>query len=200
MQWQKTNLNTAKVKFLSFLFVLFSGVAFSQDNTKYDISLGIGVKHALFDYLNGGLFEIRVANPTKAWAFNLRQDVNLSLGKIEQDSLFHANSNYYGITKLYTQSYVEAEYLAVRKTNYQIAFHAAYGWVYIGKGNNIRLNREHGYSVASLATSYSRSWYQLELRGDVPLKPNYYANYNGGLSRLAPISLALKYRFRPKKA
>lgn len=188
-----------KIKFLSFLFSLFSGIVFSQDNAKYDISLGVGVKHTLFDYLNGGLFEIRVANYSKAWAFNLRQDVNLALGRIEQDSLFQSNAPYYGITKLYTQNYIEAEYSVVRKTNYQIAFHAGYGWVYIGKGNNVRLNREHGYSVASLAASYSRSWYQLELRGDVPIKPNYFANYNGGISRLAPISLALKYRIRPKK-
>ena len=72
--------------------------------------------------------------------------------------------------------------------------------MYIGKGDNIRLNREHGYSVVSLAVSYSRSWYQLELRGDVPLKSNYFAHYNGGLPKLAPVSLALKYQFRPKKS
>lgn len=177
---------------------MFSNILLSQDNSKLYINLGVGIKHTFFDYINGGLFEILITNPAKAWSLNLRQDVNLSLGQLQSDSLFQY-TRHYGITKLYTQNYIEAEYLVVRKDNYQVAFHAGYGWVYIGKGDNIRLNREHGYSVASLAASYHRSWYQLELRGDIPLKSDYFATYNGSLSKLAPVSIALKYRFRPKK-
>lgn len=135
--------------------------------------------------------------------FNLRQDIVLSLGRLPDefppDTATISYTRRYGITHLNTQNYLELEYLLNRKKSYQLSAHAGYGWLYVGKGENIRLNRDYGYPVITTAISYARSWYNLELRGDIPIKANYFAHYSGGFERASPVSLALKYRFRPKK-
>lgn len=183
------------------LFLLFAGYAlYAQENEnkpKYDLSVGIGAKYVVFDYLGGGLLELSLRNPNKRLSFNLRQDIVLSLGLFPdyfpQDTLVLDYTRKYGITNLNTQNYLELEYLLNRKKSYQLSAHAGYGWLYLGEGENIRLNRDYGYPLITTAISYARSWYNIELRGDIPI-------VSGIGGRTSPISLALKYRFRPKKS
>lgn len=182
------------------LSLLYASTLLAQDdetNKKHDVFVGLGIKYIPIDGLSGGVFELSLRNDDKKLSFNLRQDLQISLGQLPYDSVGYRR---YGIVRLSTQSYLEAEYVITRKKNYQLAAHTGYGWIYVGNGKNVTLNRENGYAVITTAISYSRSWYDLEVRGDIPIKANYFAQYNGGVGRTSPVSLALKYRFRPKKS
>lgn len=124
--------------------------------------------------------ELSLRNPDKRLSFNLRQDIVLSLGLFPdyfpQDTFVLAYTYKYGITHLNTQNYLEIECLLNRKKGYQLSAHAGYGWLYLGEGENIRLNRGYGYSVITTAISYARSWYNLELRGDTHCKWYWWEN------------------------
>lgn len=178
----------------------------SEKTEKRNLWLSCGIKYA--PHLGGAVLELSYYSPDKRLGINLRHDILLGIGK-ESYFLYRPDTTdilvqaaHYELTDYHTQEYLEVEYNLIRKNNYRLNAHLGYGWIYAGVGKNFRLNRDYGYGVISTAISYQPAWFTLELRGDIPVrsidKIRHYWFFKA--SSVTPVSLALKYKFKPANA
>jgi hypothetical protein len=158
-----------------------------QAQSNYKIFADFGVKYTPLEYLGGPVAGISLENPDKKLSFNYRKDIIFSIGKYSYE-----NYSGYKLTDYNTYDYLDFAY----KLKTKLKIFAGVGWIYNGKNENIKLNRQHGYSSASLGLNYPTDWLTLEVRGDIPL-----INYNKAVDSdfLFPVSFALYYHFSPKK-
>lgn len=167
----------------------------------YDLNLDVGIKYV--PYLGGVSMGLSLYSPHKSLAFNLRNDILLSVGPpdipvgIPQTTPIQLQP--FVITHFHTQTYLEAEYRVLQKKNKSLSLQAGYGWIYNGINRNLLLNAQSGYSVFTTAVSFKPSWFTLEVRGDMPLNANYHTKLSGTTDRLFPVAIGIKYRFKPRK-
>ncbi len=168
---------------------------------EYDLNLEAGIKYV--PYLGGVSMGLSLYSPHKSLAFNLRNDILLSVGPpdipVGIPPTTPIQLQPFVITHFHTQTYLEAEYRVLQKKNKSLSLQAGYGWIYNGINRNLLLNAESGYSVFTTAVSFKPSWFTLELRGDIPLNASYHTKLSGTTDRLFPVAIGIKYRFKPRK-
>ena len=170
--------------------------SYSQSKVNYKLFFDLGYKTTFFDFnINGPVFGLSLYSPSKKISFNLRNDLLFKIGK--PLLINNSRSEKLQIMDFRTQNYIDLDYrFDIKK--HKMFIGAGIGWRYLGDKENIRFNRETGYLTFSPSLKYNIDWFILELRGDIPIKDNYYKKYNG-TERLFPIVFALYYRMKPKK-
>lgn len=167
----------------------------------YDLHLEAGIKYV--PYLGGFSTGLSLYSPHKSFAFTLRNDVLLAIGRPDDPigipPTLPNQLQPFILTDFNTQTYFEAEYRVLKKKNKVLAVHAGYGWIYNGIHRNYIFDATRGYSVLTTAISYKPSWFTLELRGDVPLNSAFHSKMSGTTERVFPVAIGIKYRFKPRK-
>ena len=120
--------------------------------------------------------------------FNYRRDYIFSIGKLP----FQNTSNYQ-LTDYFTYDYFDVEY----KITTKFSFSTGVGWIYQGKGLNVKLNTDYGYYSATFGLKYNIDWLTFEIRGDIPVSSYEQPAISNDF--LFPVSLALYYHFRSQK-
>lgn len=180
---------------LALVFVWLNANSQTKE-TSTKVFFDIGYKTTALDFnINGPVLGISFSNPQKKFSFSARNDILLAINKpLTADG---TRGEYVQITDLRVQNYIEVDYRFDLNKN-KLYLGVGTGWRGLGNAENIRFNREYGYSTLSLSTKYTFDWLTFELRGDIPIRNNYFKKYNG-TARLFPITIAVFYKFSENK-
>jgi hypothetical protein len=170
-------------------------------NDKPDFYLNLGLSYIpLMDYAGGSLIGLTFTNPGKSLGFTIRTDYLLSIGRNSYTDTSGILRQYEKIefTEYNNILYLDLEYNLKKTTKLPLIAGLGYGWIYLGERENLRFNRDYGYAVISPKIVYNFSWISFELRGNIPLRNDYFKrHYN--FERLFPIEISACYRFKPKQ-
>ena len=173
----------------------------AQENKllKRDLYIDLGFKYTPFDYIGGPAFGLSLYSPDKKLAFNFRYDIGFSIGKgIDTeviDSIYISTpQEHFSIQNFQVRTFLEAEYLLWKADRQKLFASAGLGWNYMGLDQKVLLNESSGYYCLTIAAKYKINWFYIEPRVDIPISEFKYSG-----DKLFPASIALIYRFKPKK-
>ena len=193
------------VIFTSMFLYLFFTLTAQEKEPKNKLYLDIGTAYLPIDYVGGPSLGLTVINKKYDFGFTIRNDYMIRLERgYTYDTI---STNFFGVNyggqKIEIHDYYKLFYFDafINLENYihtPFSFGVGYGWINTNYQSNTMFNPECGYAVLSVKADYKISWLTLEIRGNIPIKKNYFDSYYP-YNNLFPIEISAFYRFRPKK-
>ncbi len=186
-----------------FLYLLFTLKA-QEKEPKNNLYLDIGCSYILFDYVGGPFLGLSLINEKHDFGFTVRNDFMIKLGRsYYYDTIAQSVVYVYPGSKIEVQDYYKLLYfdafMSFKKyIHIPLTLGVGYGWINTNFRSNDMFNPYCGYAVLSLKADYKVSWLTFEVRGNIPIKKDYFHGYYP-YDNLMPIELSAFYRFRPKK-
>jgi len=190
------------IVFTGVFLCLFLTLKAQEKQPKNKIYLDIGSSYILFDYVGGPCLGLSLINEKYNFGFTVRNDYLIKLGRsYHYDTI--AKAIVYSGEKIEIQDYNKLLYFDAfmsleKHIHAPLALGIGYGWINTNYRSNIMFNPEYGYAVLTLKVDYKVSWLTFEVRGNIPIKKDYFYKYYP-YDNLMPIELSAFYRFMPKK-
>ena len=192
------------------IFILFAlNNIYSQEKDtsliKSNFFLNIGFSYIPLDYIGGPSIGLTLTNKEKPLGITLRSDYLIKIGRgsfynafdtITNTPISITQSDKIEVLRFNQLIYIDIEYKLNKKPKCPLIAGLGFGWINTGEIENILLNRYHGYATLSPKLSYRHSWISFELRGNIPIKNNYFKSYYP-FQRLVPLEFSMYYRFNP---
>lgn len=175
--------------FLAALIMIITVQATAQEaKSDTDLFFNIGLKYVPIDWISGPLLGLSIDKASSKFAYNLRHDILLKIGRSSQSS-----TSGFVLTSFGTLSYFDIDF----KLTEADRLVTGVGWIYGRNGENTKFNQENGYAVITLGYKRRVSWINIEIRGDIPIQNQTQEIL---LQHTYPISFALIYKFSPKNS